>query len=76
MGFWSFIRDMIVIDWLFGHHRRSPFGDCNQGDSSSYTGRTHNDDHNCGGFVGPDYNDYALQDFEDDLDSDMFDDDF
>lgn len=33
MSFWSFIRDMIVLDWLFGvrHHN-----DCGHHDSSSY----------------------------------------
>lgn len=23
MGFWSFLRDMFVFDWLFGNHRKS-----------------------------------------------------
>lgn len=22
MGFWNFIREMIVFNWLFGHHDR------------------------------------------------------
>ena len=74
MGFWSFIRDMIVLDWLFGHHNKESFRDRGQSENHRYTDYSHNDDYHCSGYEDYGRNDYAQQDFDDDLDSGMFDD--
>lgn len=58
MGLWSLIRDMFVFDWLFGHHKKGSFGE-HQRENHPYAYS---------------HNDYAQQDFDDDLDSGMFDD--
>ena len=75
MGYWSFIRDMFVFDWLFGHRRKESFWERSQRESQRYTNHSHN--YNCnGGYSNNTHIDYALQDFDDDLDSGMFDDAF
>lgn len=74
MGFWSFIRDMFVLDWLFGHHKKENFGKRTHEDNRHYTDYLHNDNYHSGGYGGYRRNDYAQQDFDDDLDSGMFDD--
>ena len=76
MGFWSFMRDMFVLDWLFGHHKKESSGESSQGESQRYTDFSDNDDYLPGGFDDYSQNDYARQDFDDDLDAGMFDDDF
>ena len=77
MGFWSFVRRMIVLDWLFGGRNNGS----NRSHSHSgrewndYTDYSHDDGCGYGGYM--DYrDDYARQDFDDDLDCGMFDDDF
>ena len=62
---------MFVLDWLFGHHKKESFVERSQGGNHCYTDYSHNDDYYCGGY---NRNDYAQQDFDDDLDSGMFDD--
>ncbi|HJE39852.1 MAG TPA: hypothetical protein K8V47_08870 [Candidatus Amulumruptor caecigallinarius] len=74
MGFWSFIRDMFVFDWLFGH-RKKDFGSHHQNDCR-HNNYSHNDDYHSTNYGGYHRNDYAQQDFDDDLESGMFDDDF
>ena len=76
MGFWSFMRDMFVLDWLFGHHKKESFGERSQSENHRYTGYSHSGDYHSGGYGGYSRNDYAQQDFDDDLDAGMFDDDF
>lgn len=63
MCFWTFIRDMFVFDWLFGHSKRKSVCVQRQRESRRY-------DNNCL------HDDCAQQDFDDDLDSGMIDDDF
>lgn len=76
MGFWSFMRDMFVFDWLFGrHHKKESFWERNQRENQRYTNNYHHDDYNSG-YGSLSHNDYAQQDFDDDLDAGMFDDDF
>lgn len=90
MGFWSFMRDMIVLDWLFGRRKKESFWEQSQRESGRYADNpcdNSRDSWSCGGydyngyhdydqqdFV--DYHDYGQQDFDDDLDSGVFDDDF
>lgn len=69
------MRDMMVFDWLFGHRKKRSFGEKHQRESQRYTDNSHRDDYG-GRNVGYNHNDYAQQDFDDDLDSGMFDDDF
>lgn len=75
MGFWSFMRDIFVFDWLFGHHKKESFWE-HQRENNHYSEHSLNDDCCSSGYVGYSHNDYAQQDFDDDLDSGMFDDDF
>ena len=76
MGFWSFIRDMVVFDWLFGHRKKESFGERSHNENHRYTDYSHNDDYDSGRYGSCSRDDYAQQDFDDDLDSGMFDDDF
>ncbi len=71
MGFWSFMRDMMVFDWLFGHRKKESFWEQRQGESQRYANHNRHDD-----YRNYSNNDYVQQDFDDDLDSGMFDDDF
>ena len=75
MGLWSFLRDIFVLDWLFGRHNKESFGGRSTGESNRATDCPHNDDYNSGGHSGYGSYDYAQQDFDDDLDAGMFDDD-
>lgn len=86
MGFWSFIRDMIVLDWLFGRHKRDSFWERGQRGSGRYADDLR-DGWSCGGYDSngyhdygrhdfADYCDYGQHDFDDDMDSGLFDDDF
>lgn len=75
MGFWSFIRDMFVLDWLFGHHKKESFWERSQRESQRYADYSHKNDYNSN-YSSCNNNDYLQQDFDDDLDSGMFDDDF
>lgn len=75
MGFWGFMRDMFVFDWLFGHRKKESFWERSQRENQRYTDNHHHDDYN-GGYNNHINNDYAQQDFDDDLDAGMFDDDF
>ncbi|MCM1377698.1 MAG: hypothetical protein NC097_02645 [Clostridium sp.] len=72
MGFWSFMRDMFVFDWLFGHRKKESFWERSQSENQRFTDHYRQDDYNS----GYNYNDYVQQDFDDDHDSGMFDDDF
>lgn len=91
MRFWSFIRDMIVLDWLSGKHRDRSCEESHLRDNQRFDDSY--DDDFCGGYHGYDATDCAQQDFfasealwdddddfdsgtYDDLDSDLFDDDF
>lgn len=75
MGLWRFIRDMFVLDWLFGHHKKESDWERNQGENNRHTDYSHyNNDYNSTNYDGYSHNDYAQQDFDDDLDSGMFDD--
>lgn len=74
MSFWSFMRDMFVFDWLFGHHhKKESFWERSQRENQRYACHSHDRYRECGGYSN---NDYAQQDFDDDLDSGMFGDDF
>lgn len=75
MGFWSFIRDMQVFDWLFGHRKKESFWEQRQRKNQRYANQNHHNDYR-DGYNSYGINDYAQQDFDDDLDSGMFDDDF
>jgi len=74
MGSWNFIRDMFVFDWLFGHRKKEYFGERCQRESQRHADHSHEDYR--GGYSRYSNNDHAQQDFDDDLDSCMFDDDF
>lgn len=74
MGFWSFIRDLFVLDWLFGHHKKESFREQRQRKSQRYDSHSSLDEYGSGGYGYYHHNDYAQQDFDDDLDSDMYDD--
>lgn len=73
MGFWSFLCDMFVFDWLFGRHKQEFFWERSQRENQHYTDHSHDGHHDYAGYSN---NDYVQQDFDDYLDSDMFDDDF
>lgn len=73
MGFWSFIRDMFVFDWLFGHHKKGSFGE-HQRKNNHHADNSYSGDRHSSGYGGYSRNDYAQQDFDDDLDSGVFDD--
>lgn len=74
MGFWRFMKYMLVYDWLFGHHRDDTYGTHRSSGHQHYTDCFH-DDCGCGCDLY-DHEDYIQQDFDDDLDWDMLDDDF
>lgn len=48
MGFWNFLRDMFVFDWLFGNHLKGGL----PGNHTNYT----SNNHECK--CGHDYDDY------------------
>ena len=75
MSFWSFMRDMMVFDWLFGHRKKESFWERRQRESQRYADHSNHNEYS-GNYAGYSHNDYAQQDFDDDLDSGMFDDDF
>lgn len=75
MGFWSFLRDMFVFDWLFGHRKKVSFWERTQRESQCYTDNYRDDNQNSV-YSSYSHHDYAQQDFDDDLDSGIFDDDF
>ncbi len=75
MGFWSFIRDIFVFDGLFGHRKKESFWERRQRECQRYSDHSHHDDYD-GGYSNYSHNDYIQQDFDDDMDSGMFDDDF
>ncbi|MCM1437553.1 MAG: hypothetical protein NC194_06630 [Prevotella sp.] len=67
---------MFVFDFLFGHHNKESFGVHRQREDHRFTDNyCHDDDYNSS-YSGYSNNDYDQQDFDDELDSDMFDDDF
>ncbi len=76
MGFWSFMRDMMVFDRLFGHHKKESFWERRQRESKRYANHSHKYDNGGGYRSSYGTTDYVQQDFDDDLDSGMFDDDF
>lgn len=75
MGFWSFIRDKFMFDWLFGHRKKESFWELRQRDSIQYDGHSNHDDY-IDDYAGYSHYDYAQQDLDGDLDSGMFDGDF
>lgn len=75
MGFWSFMRDIFVFDWLFGHRNKESFWERSQREGQHYTDNCRHYDHNSD-YGGYSNNDYVQQDFDDDLDSSMCNDDF
>ena len=74
MGFWSFMRDMIVIDWLFVQHKKNSSVKRSRREKRRHNDYQHNDDYRHRGHGGHSHNDHVQQDFDDDLDSGMFDD--
>ena len=74
MGFWSFMRDMFVFNWLFDHIKKDSFRNQHSKDIHLYDDHSHHDDY--GDYQGYDNPYYPEQDFDDDLDTDPFDDDF
>lgn len=75
MGFWSFMRDMVVFDWLFGNRTKESFWERSQRENNHYTDYSHDDVFHSNEYGGYSHNDYAQPDFDDDLDSAMLDDD-
>lgn len=76
MGFWSFMRDIFVFDWIFGHRKKESLWEGSRKESQRYDSHSSCDEYGGGGYSRYHYNDYAQQDFDDDLDSGVFDDDF
>lgn len=76
MNFWSSLRDMFVFDWLLGHRKKESFWERSQRESWHYDNHSSRNEYGGGGYSHYYHNDYAQQDFDDDLDSGMFDDDF
>lgn len=74
MGFWSFIRDLFVLDWLFGHHNKESFREQRQRKRQRHDSHSSLDEYGGSGYGHYQHNDYAQQDFDDDLDSGMYDD--
>lgn len=54
MGFWSFLRDMFVMNWLFGHSKNESFKGHHHSDKHRYNdySHDHNDDYHNGGYGG------------------------
>lgn len=83
MSFWSFLRDMFVLDWLFGHRHKGStptnhnnYTDCECGHdyapprSSGYSHSSWDNNHySCDDYYHDSHDDYAH-------DFDNFDDDF
>ncbi len=69
------MRDMLVFDWLFEYHKKESFLGCNRKETSSVNG-SHDVFHSDGLYNNYSNDDYSQPDFDDDLDSDMYDDDF
>lgn len=76
MGFWCFMRDMLVFDWLFGHYKKESFWERSQRESQRYDNHSSQYEHRGGSYSNYSHEDYAQQDFDDVLDAGMFDDDF
>ena len=74
MGFWSFIRDVFVLDWLFGHRKKESFWERSQRESRHYDNHSSCDEYGGSGYSHYHHNDYAQQDFDDDLDSGVYED--
>ena len=76
MGFWNFIRDMFVFDWLFGHSKKKSFWEQRQREIQRYSSHSSHDvyDGNDNSHFQNHYDDYVQQNFDDDLDSGMYDD--
>lgn len=69
------MRDMLVFDWLFRHRKKESFWERNRRENP-YVNDSRDDYHSCGGYSHYNNHDYVQQDFDDDLDSGMYDDDF
>lgn len=76
MSFWSFIRDMFVFDWLFSHRKKESFLERSQREQQRLDSKSYHDEYSDRSYSHYHNNDYAQQDFDDDLDSGMFDDAF
>lgn len=76
MSFWSFIRDMFVFDWLFGLRKKESFWERSQSERHRFDSKSHHDEYSDRSYSHYHHNDCAQQDFDDDLDSCLFDDDF
>lgn len=76
MDFWSFMRDMFVFDWLFGHRKKESLRERRQREGRRHDNYSSRNEYRGRGYSNCRHNDYAQQDFDDDLDSGMFDDDF
>jgi len=55
MGFWSYIRDMFVFDWLFGHRKKESFWEQPQQESQRCDSYFSHDE---GGYSHYHHNDY------------------
>ena len=69
------MRDMFVIDWIFGHHKKESFWGRSQREGQRYADHSLYDNHRSS-YGGYNHDDYARRDFDDDLDSGMYDDGF
>ncbi len=76
MSFWSFIRDMFVFDRLFVNHKKESLREQRQRENQRYDSHSSIDEYGGSGYGHYHHNDNAQQDFDDDLDSGIFDDDF
>lgn len=75
MSFWSFMRDMLVFDWLFGCRKKEFFWEQSQRKQQRFDNKSYHDEYNDSSYSHYHHNDYAQQDFDYDLDSGIFDDD-
>lgn len=74
MGFWSFIRDMFVLDRLFGLRKKVSFWERSQREQQRFDNKSFHDEYSDRSYSHCHHNDYAQQDFDDDLDSGMYED--
>lgn len=76
MGFWSFIKYMLVFDWLFGHSKEESVWKQRQRECQCYDNHSSLNEYGDSGYSHFHHSDYEPQDFDNDLDSEIFDDNF
>lgn len=72
----SIVGDMLVFDWLFGYRKKKFFWERSQREQQRFDNKSHHDEYSDRSYSQYHHNDYVQLDFNDDLDSGMFDDDF